>query len=243
MKKVTSAVHLVASVRVANVWLLEDGGRRFVVDSSHPVERNTLKRALWRAGIRGPGDLAGIILTHRHSDHAGNAYWLRQTFSAPVFCHRDDAPFLAGTCRPPRMFSHHNSFYARTLARFEDALPARCPVDDVFEAGRWNFGFQAIAVPGHTEGSCMLYHEPSSTLFSGDAILAGLAPLRAFEYIRLAVPDFSQDAARCHAHTLRFLAELPRTQTLCSGHGPAINQDVEQKLRRLAASHPTPAPA
>jgi glyoxylase-like metal-dependent hydrolase (beta-lactamase superfamily II) len=233
MRKVTASVRLATNCRVANVWLLHDGERTFLVDTTHPVERLPLRWSLWRAGIRAKGDLAGVILTHRHSDHAGNARWLRDTFDAPVFCHRDDAPFLSGDSQPPALAPSARMLHERILTRVEDRFPSRCPVDDVWDDGPWKYGIRSIAVPGHTEGSSMLYHEPSRTLFSGDAILAGPAPLRAFERLRLAVPGFSLDADRCHAEVRRYLRQLPATDTLCSGHGPAIRDAVESKLKSL----------
>jgi glyoxylase-like metal-dependent hydrolase (beta-lactamase superfamily II) len=210
MKKVTASVRLAASVRIANVWLLHDGIRTFLVDTTHPVERLTLRWSLWRAGIRSRGDLSGVLLTHRHSDHAGNARWLRDTFDAPVFCHRDDAPFLAGQAQPPALAPSARMIHERILTRVEDRFPSRCPIDDVWDDGEWKHGLYAVAVPGHTEGSSMLYHEPC-----------------------LAVPGFSLDADRCHAEVRRYLRQLPATDTLCSGHGPAVREDVERKLRQL----------
>jgi glyoxylase-like metal-dependent hydrolase (beta-lactamase superfamily II) len=197
------------------------------------VERLALRANLWRAGIRRRGDLAGVLLTHRHSDHAGNAAWLRAAFDAPVYCHRDDAPFLSGAATPAPLTPSARHLHERLLTRFEDRFPARSVVDDVWDDGPWKFGLHAIAVPGHTEGSSMLYHEPSRTLFSGDAILSGPAPLRAFERLRLAVPGFSLDVERCHDEVKRYLRQLPATDTLCSGHGPAVRDDVERKLKQL----------
>lgn len=233
MKQITSSIQLATGVRIANVWLLHAGESTFLVDTSHPVERLILRASLWRSGIRGRGDLQGVLLTHRHSDHAGNAQWLRDTFDAPVFCHRDDAPALAGDSRPPALAKSARWPHEHLLTRFEDRFPARCRVDDVWDDGPWKFGLRAIAVPGHTEGSSMLHHEPSRTLFSGDAILTGPAPLRAFEKLRLAVPGFSLDAQRCHDEVRRYLRQMPATDTLCSGHGPAVRDGVVEKLTRL----------
>ncbi len=233
MQPVSKDLALATGVRIANVWLLRAGGRAFLVDTSHAVERLALRASLWRSGIRGPRDLDGVLLTHRHSDHAGNAAWLRRTFDAPVFCHRDDARFLSGESQPPRLASSARWPHEHLLARVEDRFPARCGIDDVWDDGPWRFGLRAIAVPGHTEGSSMLHHEGSRTLFSGDAILAGPPVTRSVERLRLADPGFSLDAARCHDEVRRYVRDLPATDALCSGHGPPVRTDVEQKLRQL----------
>src|SRR5581483_7199923 len=86
MLRIARNLWLADHVRISNVWMLEEDSRRFLIDTGHPVERPTLRLELWRAGVRKKGDLAGVILTHRHSDHAGNARWLRERFQCPVIC-------------------------------------------------------------------------------------------------------------------------------------------------------------
>ena len=109
----------------------------------------------------------------------------------------------------------------------------RVTVDETFDARGWGSDWRIHPVPGHTEGSSMLYHAPTATLFSGDAILAGIPPFRFFTLLRLAQEAFSADAPRCHDGVMGFLAEMPAIQALCSGHGPGVVGDVEDRLRRL----------
>lgn len=239
-----------AGTKIANVWLLEDpAGRKFLVDTGHPLERLPLLARLFQLGVRMPGDLTAILLTHRHSDHAGNAAFLRKRFGARVICHENDAGVLTGRIAPPAM--HRDSqavalagkqrLHERLLCAYEDRAPAFCEVDELYDEGAWKWGFRVIPVPGHTEGSVMLYHEPSRTLFSGDAILVGdaLARLglsrlsRNPRQLQLADPGFSQDAESCHLAVKRFLKHLPPVRYLCSGHGPAIDEGAQAKLERL----------
>jgi glyoxylase-like metal-dependent hydrolase (beta-lactamase superfamily II) len=269
-----------ASCRIANIWLLTDReGRRFLIDSGHPIERPALLASLWTAGVRMPGDLAAVLLTHRHSDHAGNAAWLRKRFGARVICHENDAAALSGRVSAPPLVRKdaeavsqfgRQRFYERWLCSYEDHAPAHCEVDELYDEGAWKWGFRIVPVPGHTEGSVMLYHEPTRTLFSGDAILVGtplgrlLAPgarllagtgarLRrsrrpaidvsggalsdtADKRLRLADPGFSYDAPSCHLAVRRFLRQLPPIESLCSGHGPALEEGVMGKLEKLKSA-------
>lgn len=167
--------------RIGNLWLLESGTERFLIDTGHPLERPSLLAELMlKGGIRQPGDLTAILLTHRHNDHAGNAAWMRKRFGTRVYCHENDAAALQGrvsggarevstgeTARPK------GRFFEQWMAAYEDKVPALCEIDDVYSEGAWRWGFQVIPVPGHTEGSVMLYHAPTRTLFTGDAILVG----------------------------------------------------------------------
>jgi glyoxylase-like metal-dependent hydrolase (beta-lactamase superfamily II) len=254
------APHLrLASTKIANIWLLEDSsGRKFLVDSGHPIERPQLLANLWLAGIRMPGDLTAVLLTHRHSDHAGNAAWLRKRFGARVICHENDAAALSGRSSAPPLVRRDadsvslfgkQKLYERILCAYEDRAPAHCEVDELYDEGAWKWGFRVVPVPGHTEGSVMLYHEPSRTLFSGDAILVGnplprlmaaLGPLGAGvraagfdKRLRLAEAGFSQDAPSCHLAVRRFLRQMPPVDVLCSGHGPALDEAAQSRLARL----------
>jgi glyoxylase-like metal-dependent hydrolase (beta-lactamase superfamily II) len=242
------APHLrIATTKIANIWLLEDGaGQKFLVDTGHPIERPSLLANLWMAGVRMPGDLTAVLLTHRHSDHAGNAAWLRKRFGARVICHENDAAALTGRSAPPPMCRDvvaqadqgKQRFYERWLCAYEDRAPALCEIDDTYQEGVWKWGFSVVPVPGHTEGSVMLYHEPTRTLFSGDAILVGTPLQRKTKKLRLAEPGFSQDAASCHLAVKRFLRHLPPVEMLCSGHGPIVDEAVQTRLQRLLKESP-----
>ena len=234
MRRLGPHIRLATNVIISNVWLLEaPDGKRFLVDSGHPFERAALRFALWRAGVRERGDLAGLLLTHRHSDHAGNARWLRDAFDCPVICHAADAAVLSGQSPPPPLSRRGARLHEEILCRFEDRWPARSPVDEVYAEGTWRDGFRVIPVPGHTDGSVLLHHEPTATLFSGDAILTGIPPMRFFERIRLAQRGFTYDADACHARVKTFLEVLPPTESIAGGHGPLIAKDAQAKLQRL----------
>jgi len=225
---------LLSRMIISNVWLLTDeAGRRYLVDTGHPLERLALQASLWRRGVRGKGDLTAVLLTHRHSDHAGNAAWLRKTFDAPIACHQADADVLTGRMKRSNLARGVAHLYEELLCHIEDRFPAETAVDELYEDGSWKWGLRMMHVPGHTEGSVLLHHEATQTLFTGDAILTGLAPLRALEVMRLAVPGFSLDVDQCHAAVRAVLKSLPATQVVASGHGPAVTANAEAKLRRL----------
>lgn len=219
--------------RISNVWLFTDtDGHRFLVDTGHRVERTILAQSLTRAGVV-RGSLTAVLLTHRHSDHAGNAAWLRDELRAPVICHAADAKKLTGNERPARLARRGANAFYDALCHVEDAFPARTSVDDVFDEGSWRWGFSVIPAAGHTEGSSMLLHEPTGTLFTGDAILAGAPVQRLHTRLSLAIPGFSEDVAACHRAVLAFLAEERPVRTLCAGHGPKVRRDLPRLFHGL----------
>ncbi len=234
MRQISPHVHLTEHIRFSNVWLMDDGGgRRWLIDAGHPLELRRLLKQLATCGVSGPGDLSGILLTHRHSDHAGNAGALREHFRCPVACHADDAPFLTGEQPPPPLARGRARWYTELLCHVEDRWPARTPVDETWGNGGWQQGWEAIHVPGHTEGSSMLYHAATATLFSGDAILVGTPPIRTTRNLRLAHPGFSQEAEQCRDAVRGFLEQMPQIDALCSGHGPPLLEEIAPRLRRL----------
>ena len=234
MKNCSQSVSVAPFNLVANVWLLADSeGRRFLVDTGFGAERIALQLSLRRAGIEKRGDLTAVLLTHRHSDHGGNAVWAREKFGCPILCHEQDAMVLAGDLATPPLRRGIGPFYEEALCAVEDSRSLRFRVDDTFAVGAWRYGFTMYAAFGHTEGSVLIYHEPTKTLFTGDALLSGVPIASFYQRFVLAVPAFSIDIDACRQHLLTFLESPPEILQLCAGHGPFVGRDVARKLQAL----------
>jgi glyoxylase-like metal-dependent hydrolase (beta-lactamase superfamily II) len=225
----------VARPRISNSWIFDDGeGRRFLIDTGHRVERAVLGRSLRAAGIR-RGELTAVLLTHRHSDHAGNAAWVRDELRCPVVCHSADARTLSGESPAARLGGRGAPHVHEALCRFEDRFPARSPVDEVYDEGTWRWGFEVIPVSGHTAGSSLLFHAATGTLFTGDAVLSGAPVQRFHARLSLAIPAYSEDVSACHRAVRAFIAERRPISALCAGHGPLLRRNVVDLLANLAA--------
>jgi glyoxylase-like metal-dependent hydrolase (beta-lactamase superfamily II) len=225
---------------ISNIWLIRNAtGESFLIDTGHYSERAGVVKLLWQNNIRKRGDLTAILLTHRHSDHAGNAQWLKDKFGSPVICHAADASVLSGDVAAPTMEGGCKHIYEWILQKIENRFPARCQIDDVYKSGTWRWGFHVIEVPGHTQGSIMLYHPGWQALFSGDSLLTGAPPGRLFKKMRLARPAFSDNHKESWENIRNFLNKSPQIASIWPGHGPALNQNIApfiQKAKHLTES-------
>jgi len=79
--------------RWSNAYLLL-GERPVLVEAGSPGDEAAILAALAAAG-RGPRDLAAIVLTHGHADHAGAAAALRAATGAPVLLAAGDTGMAA----------------------------------------------------------------------------------------------------------------------------------------------------
>ncbi len=215
-------------VRISNVFLVDGGpGDRFLVDTGHWSERATLVLALRRAGLW-PSDLTGVLLTHRHSDHAGNARWLRERFGVRVYAHRADAEILEGREPVPHMERGEGSFLAGVLAQFENRWPARVPVDRALDDGDTIGSLEVHWVPGHTEGSVFFRHDRTRSLLSGDTLLTAIPPLVVRAGLALPYPTFTRDMKLARASIRAFHERAIDYDALLPGHGAPLMKDARK---------------
>ncbi len=199
---------------------LLDGGRgdRWLVDCGHWSERATLLWELRRAGVR-PGDLTGVLLTHRHSDHAGNARFLQRFFGVKVYAHRRDADILAGRAPRRRMTRNGGTYMARFLAEFENRWPARLECDRALDDGETVGSIEVHHVPGHTEGSVFYRHGGTRALLSGDTLLTAVPPLVMRRGMSLPYVTFSTDLPQAIESLRAFHRSDIEYEHLLPGHG------------------------
>ena len=149
--------------------LVDDDGSVTLVDCG-------LKRAPARivAGLeaigKAPGDVARIVLTHAHIDHAGGLAEVRRRTDAAVEVHEADAGYVRdGVSAPPDT----SLTMGRLMARGPDQRFAPVEVgrelrdgDVLAVAGT----LRVVHTPGHTPGHVSLLHEPSGVLITGDSL-------------------------------------------------------------------------
>ena len=177
LSQISERVYRLESV-YTNWYLLEQGGRLTLLDAGLPRDWRDFCSALSRLGHT-PGDVDAVLITHHHLDHAGNAEELRSA-GARIFAHPADAPYLRGE----RDRSHESlarflwrPWYAFYIGSYLAKGITRTPA--IAELHRLADGEvldvpgspRVVHAPGHTAGSCALFVEDRSLLFSGDALV------------------------------------------------------------------------
>jgi glyoxylase-like metal-dependent hydrolase (beta-lactamase superfamily II) len=194
---------------------------------SAPVVRD----ALAALGI-GPADLATVVVTHIHLDHAGGAGDIAALYpAAEIVVHERGARHLAD---PSRLMSGARQVYGRALDRLFGAMrptPAE-RIRSVGERGAVDLGggrrLDSHYSPGHAKHHVGLVDSVSGDLYVGDA--AGVyVPETADLRPATPPPDFDLDRA---LGSLRMFAALRPQRLLFSHFGPV--REVGETLQRSA---------
>ena len=171
-------------------------GRPFVVDLGLPSHVAEVRAVLH--GLGGDlADLGAVVATHGHTDHVAGIPTLATSTptAVPVLLPQTVAGFLDGTTPlrspGPREIARILPVLAdqpRDLGALRDLAPLtkeigydgraiRMPLEEpgwladgdrLPGAPAW----EVVHAPGHTDDSTCLYHEPTRTLISGDAVLS-----------------------------------------------------------------------
>ncbi len=142
-----------------NIYLIK-GERNILVDTGlgNSVER-LIRHIDEELGVT---KVHAIILTHKHIDHTGGASGFHKATGAPLYIHKIESEAVS-TGDP-----------ASTGAAMFGVKAEPVDVEIFEEGGEVDLGggdaLKVLHTPGHSEGSVCLWHEPTSSLFSGDTV-------------------------------------------------------------------------
>ncbi len=207
------------------------GDKPCLVETGTAPSAPVVRDALTQLGI-GPGDLATVVVTHIHLDHAGGVGEVAGMFpAAQIVVHQRGARHLAD---PSRLMAGARQVYGAALERlFGELTPV--PADRIValdDTGAVDLGggrrLDSHYSPGHAKHHVGLIDSASGDLYVGDA--AGVY-LPETGDLRPATPppDFDLDTALA---SLRKFAALRPARLLFSHYGPVI--PVAETLARSA---------
>ena len=207
------------------------GSRPCLVETGTAPSAPIVRDALASLGV-GPSDLASVVVTHIHLDHAGGAGDIAAMYpAAEIVVHERGARHLAD---PTRLMASAKLVYGDALDRLFGAL-APVPatrIRAVGDTGAVDLGdgrqLTAHYSTGHAKHHVGLIDSASGDLYVGDAAgvyIPDTGDLRP----ATPPPDFDLSAALA---SLRLFASLGPTRLLFSHYGPA--DDVPAILERSA---------
>lgn len=207
------------------------GSRPALIETGTALSAPTVRDALGRLGI-GPTDLATVIVTHIHLDHAGGVGDIARMFpNATVVVHERGARHLVD---PSRLVASARRIFGSAMdTLFGDLQPVDAArIVSLGDVGAIDLGdgrtLQAFYAPGHASHHVGLLDSHTGDLYTGDA--AGVYVPETAE-VRPATPppDFHLEQALTSIETM---AQMGPSRLLFSHFGPVT--DVASTLERSA---------
>ncbi len=210
--------------RYTAAYLLE-ADEPAIVETGPATSFEPVVAGLERLGI-GPADLAHIVVTHIHLDHAGGVWRIAERFpNATVWVHERGARHLAD---PSRLIASATSIYGpETMATlFGPVEPVAAQrIRALADGDRIELGarrLEAIATPGHAKHQVALVDSSTGAVFTGDAL--GIHPPDA-RVLRPATPPPDYDLELAVSSIERIRTRARGAKVLFSHFGPVDEVD------------------
>jgi glyoxylase-like metal-dependent hydrolase (beta-lactamase superfamily II) len=190
-----------------------------LIDCGYSGSMSRISKAIEEAG-RSMDELARVVCTHGHPDHAGGARELALA-GVPILIHPADGARLSTTWRAALRHPSRGGIFAAMTPEPPETVPI---VDgDLLPILG---GLEVVHTPGHTPGSVCLYGPRDRVLFVGDTLQ------RRFGTVSFASSLYSDDIATARRSVQR-LASLD-VSTVVFSHFPPLTEGASETLAALA---------
>jgi glyoxylase-like metal-dependent hydrolase (beta-lactamase superfamily II) len=212
----------------SNAYLVKDK-KSILVDAGAPNQADQILAAVQKAGVN-PKDIALILHTHGHFDHAGSTAELKRRLNVPTAVHVNDAFMLRegrnGEIKP-------RNFEARVVKAIVPNSFETCEPDILIkeEMSLTDFGVngKVFFTPGHTKGSLSVLCENDQAII-GDVMMGGVMGGALFG-TRPYYHYFIDDLHDLHTSMKKIFSWKP--STLYVGHGGPLNyNDVVDRFSK-----------
>jgi glyoxylase-like metal-dependent hydrolase (beta-lactamase superfamily II) len=227
-------INKVTGYGTGNVYIIEDGDDLVLVDTGVPQDYMLLVDRIKSLG-RSPVEVAHVLLTHFHVDHAGSAAAFKRLSHCEVYAHEADVPFIQGedsisSIYPKGVLGRAASLIPVVMAALMRVPPVEvsvpCHDGQVIDVMG---GIRVIHAPGHTPGTCAYFWEEKGILFTGDAII------NTYHLLSRPTVGFSCDFDEASRSACKLVdtVEVEGIRMICCGHGPVVQDNPMEKLTRL----------
>jgi glyoxylase-like metal-dependent hydrolase (beta-lactamase superfamily II) len=220
-----------AGQRELNAVYLMPGAEPTLVEAGPAADAPVVEAALADRGL-GPDDLAHVVVTHIHLDHAGGAGTLLRRFTAArVWVHERGAPHLV---QPDRLVASTARTYGedRMRALFGTTIAVEADrIVTVADGDAIDLGdrrLDVLATPGHAAHHVALADGATGAVFTGEAVGSHLPWVDVYRPA-LPPPEVDVEAALASVARIR-----DRAQMLLTSHFGPID-DAAEGCDRAAA--------
>lgn len=208
-----------------NSFVIENQGKLALVDTGYEGDQHKIYDALQQINKK-PTDVAFIILTHLHPDHAGAASAIQQDLCVPIWVTNEDGTLLKqGISLRDNMQTSSgllNKILKFLFVKEIKSVPPIASFEPLSDGQVIPFGegILTLFTPGHSKGHISLLVQSDKVLIAGDicANNVDLTPSIVYE-----------DIATGNA-TLKKICKEHDFEAICFGHGKPILKDARQKF-------------
>jgi glyoxylase-like metal-dependent hydrolase (beta-lactamase superfamily II) len=209
----------------SNAFLLM-GAKPILIDSGSPGNLPALEKKLQAIGIA-LADIALLILTHAHFDHAGNVAAVRERSGCQVAVHGAEKSLLESGKNAPMVPVHPLSVVMNPFMNIPfTASRSDIALKDTFDLNPFGADAQIIHTPGHTPGSVSVITAEGEAivgdLIGGGALLGVFNPTQPrYHYWASNMDDVNASLKNL------FTRKLTKIHV---GHGGPLNGEAAQEF-------------